>query len=117
MVPVTKLLTSPTVAGSLILTARLKMGLTQRDLAARLGVSQPTVAAYESGRRQPTLPTLMRMLSAAGFDLELGLAAHDDHDEVLESLERTRSPADQERWRSYQREIVRAAREQYERRS
>jgi uncharacterized protein len=106
-----RLQSSPSVAGSLIQLARLKAGLTQRDLADRLEVSQPTIAAYETGRRQPTVPTLMRILSAAGFDLELGLASHDDHDEILQSLERLRTPQEQERWRSYQRELVRTARE------
>jgi transcriptional regulator with XRE-family HTH domain len=107
---------SPTVAGSLILSARLKAGLTQQDLADRLSVSQPTVAAYESGRRQPTVPTLMRWLKAAGFDLRMTIVPHEDHDEVLESLERLRSPEDQERWRRYQRERIRAARELLEQR-
>lgn len=110
-----KLQSSPTVAGSLILSARLKAGLTQRELADRLGVSQPTVAAYESGRRQPTLPTLMRWLTAAGFDLHMALVPLDDHDRVLDSLERLRSPEDQERWRRYQNERVQAARERLER--
>jgi transcriptional regulator with XRE-family HTH domain len=110
-----KLQSSPSVAGSLILAARLKSGLTQRELADRLGVSQPTVAAYESGRRQPTVPTLMRWLDAAGFDLRMTLAPHDDHDAVLESLERLRSPDDQERWRRYQRERVQMARDRLER--
>ena len=95
--------------------ARLKGGLTQRELANRLGVSQPTIAAYESGRREPTLPTLMRILRAAGFDLELGLAPHEDHDEVLQAREEARTPAEQERWRSYQRDLVSAARERLER--
>jgi transcriptional regulator with XRE-family HTH domain len=98
----------------LILSARLKAGLTQKELADRLGVSQPTVAAYESGRRQPTVPTLMRWLDAAGFDLRMTLVPHEDHDEVLESLERLRSSEDQERWRRYQRERVRAARARLE---
>ena len=62
-----RLKSSPSVAGSLILAARLKSGLTQRELADRLGVSQPTVAAYETGRRQPTVPTLMKWLAAAGL--------------------------------------------------
>ena len=104
------LLQSPTVAGSLILSARLKAGLTQRQLADRLGVTQPVVAAYESGRRQPTVPTLMRIISAAGFDLRLILEPHEDHDEVLQSLERQRPHVEQERWRNFQRDIVHSAR-------
>ncbi|MGH9007389.1 MAG: helix-turn-helix transcriptional regulator [Acidimicrobiales bacterium] len=103
------------MAGSLILLARLRAGLTQRDLAGRLGVSQPTIAAYESGRRQPTLPTLMRILGGAGFDLELGVAPHDDHDEVLARREGLRDPEEQARWQSYQRELERAARRRLER--
>jgi uncharacterized protein len=106
-----RLLQSPTLSGSLILSARLKARLTQRQLAARLGVSQPVVAAYESGRRQPTVQTLMRIVSAAGFDLRLILEPHEDHDEVLESLERQRSREEQERWRNYQRDIVQSARQ------
>jgi hypothetical protein len=110
-----RLQSSPSVvAGSLILAARLKSRLTQRELADRLGLSQPTVAAYESGRRQPTVPTLTRWLAAAGFDLRMTLVAHDDHDEVLEALERMRSPDDQERWRRHQREQVQVARDQLE---
>lgn len=106
-----QLLQSPTVAGSLVLSARLKAGLTQRELADRLGVTQPVVAAYESGRRQPTIPTLMRIVSAAGFDLRMSLAPHDDHDDVLESLERQRPPEEQRRWRDFQHDIVEAARQ------
>jgi len=94
--------------------ARLKAALTQQELANRLGVSQSTVAAYESGRRQPTVPTLMRWLAAAGFDLRMALAPHEDHDELLESLERLRSPEEQERWQRHQRERVRASRERLE---
>jgi transcriptional regulator with XRE-family HTH domain len=106
-----KLQSSPTVAGSLLLSARLKAGLTQQEFADRLGISQSAVAAYESGRRQPTIPTLMRWLSATGFDLRLTLVPHEDHDSVLESLERLRSPDEQERWSLYQRRRVQAARE------
>lgn len=110
-----RLQSSPSIAGSLILAARLKSGLTQRELADRLGVSQPTVAAYESGRRQPTVPTLMRWLAAAGFDLRMTLTPHDDHDEVLESLERLRSLDDQMRWRRHQLAQVQIARDRFER--
>jgi transcriptional regulator with XRE-family HTH domain len=109
-----KLQSSPTVAGSLLLSARLKAGLTQQEFADRLGISQSAVAAYESGRRQPTIPTLMRWLSATGFDLRMTLVPHEDHDSVLESLERLRSPEEQERWSLYQRRRVQAARERLE---
>jgi transcriptional regulator with XRE-family HTH domain len=105
---------SPTVAGSLVLYSRLQAKLTQRELADRLGVAQPVIAAYETGRRQPTVPTLMRILRGAGFDLRLGLTPHDDHDDVLAALELRRPTEEQERWRSHQAELVSAARENLE---
>ena len=49
--------------------ARRRAGLTQQELAQRAGTSQPAVAAYEAGRRTPTLATLERMLAACGQEL------------------------------------------------
>lgn len=41
-------------------------GLTQVELAKLAGTSQPTIAAYESGSKSPTLRTLSRLAAAAG---------------------------------------------------
>ncbi|HUF32960.1 MAG TPA: helix-turn-helix transcriptional regulator [Acidimicrobiales bacterium] len=62
-----------TTAPSLLLRARRAGGLSQRELAGRAGVTQPVIAAYERGRRQPSLPTLRRLVRAAGYDLDIGL--------------------------------------------
>jgi len=72
-----------TVAGSLIKDARLRTGLTQRALASRASTSQSTIAAYENGRKTPSLDTLLRLLRAAGLDLRMRLEVADDHDEWL----------------------------------
>jgi len=40
---------------------RREVALSQRELAARTGVPQPNIAAYESGRRQPSSETLERL--------------------------------------------------------
>ncbi|MFT2713146.1 helix-turn-helix domain-containing protein [Clavibacter sp. Sh2126] len=40
---------------------RREVALSQRELAARTGVPQPNIAAYESGRRQPSPETLERL--------------------------------------------------------
>lgn len=53
------------VAG-LIRDARAAAGLTQQELAARAGTSQPAIARYERGAAAPTLATLERMLVACG---------------------------------------------------
>ena len=75
-----------TVAGSLIQLARIKGNISQRHLATRAGTSPAAIASYETGRREPTMPTLLRILRAADFDLRLRLSPHDDHDEVLDQL-------------------------------
>ena len=59
------------VAGSLLQLVRIRLGLSQTALADLLGIAQPTLSAYESGRRQPTLPTLLRLLARAGLELRL----------------------------------------------
>jgi transcriptional regulator with XRE-family HTH domain len=58
----------------LIRAARERAGLTQQGLAKRAGVPQSTVSVYERGSRLPTLPTLERLLRAAGFTLAAELA-------------------------------------------
>ena len=53
--------------------ARRRAGLTQAQLASRAGVTQSVISAYESGRRQPSLPVLQSLISAAGLELSIGL--------------------------------------------
>jgi uncharacterized protein len=60
-------------AAAIVRLARRKAGLTQVELALRARVTQSVISAYESGRRQPTLPTLESLVEAAGFDLTMGL--------------------------------------------
>ena len=88
------------VAGALILDARTRAGLTQAELARRGGTAQSAIAAYECGRRQPTLPTLYRILAAAGFDLRARLAPHDPHDETLAAWEASLPAGERKRWRA-----------------
>jgi predicted nucleotidyltransferase/DNA-binding XRE family transcriptional regulator len=56
-------------AGELLRQARRGAGLTQAELAARAGVTQSVISAYESGRRQPSIPVLRRLVEAAGAEL------------------------------------------------
>lgn len=88
------------VAGSLLRSARLRLGLSQTAFAALLQVAQPTLSAYESGRRQPTLPTLLRMLGRAGLELRLELANRDNHDALLAEWEQTLTRQTRERLRA-----------------
>lgn len=56
-------------AASVLRAARTRAGLSQRALAAAARTSQSAVAAIESGRKQPTVATLERLLRAAGTEL------------------------------------------------
>ncbi len=79
-------------AGNLIKLARHDSGLSQRDLARRAGTSQAAVAAYESGRRSPSLATLARIVRAAGQDLRIQVVPYEDHDEAMAAYEAALSP-------------------------
>ncbi|MEX0619885.1 MAG: helix-turn-helix domain-containing protein [Pseudohongiellaceae bacterium] len=54
---------------NLIKQLREATGCSQSDLAVAARTSQPTIAAYESGRKSPTLRTLERLVSALGLQL------------------------------------------------
>jgi predicted nucleotidyltransferase/DNA-binding XRE family transcriptional regulator len=63
-------------AGALLRQARTRAGLSQAELAARAGVTQSVISAYESGHRQPAIPTLAALVDAAGYELGLSLRRH-----------------------------------------
>ena len=52
-----------------IQTLRREADLTQQELATAAGTSQSAIAAYESGRKSPTLRTVHRLARAAGLEL------------------------------------------------
>jgi transcriptional regulator with XRE-family HTH domain len=57
-------------AGHTLRRARRRVGLTQRTLASRTGIAQPTVARIELGAEVPRVDTLDRLLGACGETLE-----------------------------------------------
>ena len=59
-------------ASGLLKDARRAAGLSQQQLAELAKTSQSAIAAYEAGRREPTVPVLDRMVRAAGHELILG---------------------------------------------
>lgn len=58
-------------AAGLVRRARRAADLSQRDLAARLGVSQSRVARWETGRSSPSLADLEQVMSLAAMRLAL----------------------------------------------
>lgn len=60
-----------TSACSLLREARQRAGITQRELADRVGVSQAAVSRLERGDRSLTVEALERLLLVMGEQLEL----------------------------------------------
>ncbi len=52
---------------------RLRVGLTQQELASRAGISQPALARIETGRVRPRLDTAARLLRECGMRFEVTL--------------------------------------------
>jgi len=50
----------------LVYEMRTRAGLTQTELARRVGTKQPYVSAIESGGGTPTIATLMKLAKATG---------------------------------------------------
>src|SRR5438105_6418849 len=69
--------------GSLVREARRRAGLSQKELGRRAGVTQSVVSAYESGARQPSLPTLERLVRAAGCELNIAVRGRRPHVQTL----------------------------------
>ena len=61
-------------AAATLRRARTQAGLSLRELAARAGTSHSTLAAYEQGRKAPSVPTLLRVIDACGFAVDFQLA-------------------------------------------
>lgn len=57
--------------GMLVLEKRLELGLSQRELAGRIGTSQNRIYLIENGEANPTLDTLQRLAGVLGFALEI----------------------------------------------
>lgn len=60
-------------AGALIREARKSKGLTQKELAALLGIDETRVSKYESGKQNPTIETLEKIANALNVTIELTL--------------------------------------------
>jgi len=82
-------------AAAIIREARQQTGLSQAELAARLGVSQSAISKLEREGSNPTIATLDRVLRATGHRMQLIAPAWSDGvDESLIRQELQRSPAE-----------------------
>ena len=62
------------VLASAIIDVRNRAGMTQHELARKMGTTQPVVARLESGRSRPSMRTLERLADATGSRLLISFA-------------------------------------------
>lgn len=81
------------MAGRMVREARRRVNLTQRQLSAKAGIPQETIARIERGRVDPRIGTVDRLLEACGYGLEsmprLGIGI--DRTQIRELLKLTPS--------------------------
>jgi len=59
------------LVGERVRAARTGAGMTQQQMADRMGVKQPSIAAIEAGRTNPTLGQLAAIADALGSGLDV----------------------------------------------
>ena len=64
----------------LVREMRKRAGLTQAELAERIGTTQSAIARLERGIGRPTLERLSQIAEATGLELQVRLVDADDHD-------------------------------------
>ena len=78
-------------SGTLIREARLRAGLTQDELGARVGKDRAQIARWERGAVEPSFETLRDLIRACGFELAVAIVPGGNEaatDELLEEKDR-----------------------------
>jgi transcriptional regulator with XRE-family HTH domain len=75
-------------AAELLSSARLRAGMSQRELARKARTAQSVVARIELGETSPSWLTLKRLLKAAGFELSTALKPVELDSAVLDDVPR-----------------------------
>lgn len=83
--------------GELIRSARLRAGLSQAELAERLGLQASSIGRWETDTVEPGFSTLRRVLQACGFDLPPVLEPYEPDRELDARIEQVRRLTPQER--------------------
>jgi transcriptional regulator with XRE-family HTH domain len=84
-------------AAQIIREARLKAGLTQTELAERLGRERAQVARWEIGGQEPSFENLQSVVEACGFSLRIEIAEREARPALDAELETSVPQAPQQR--------------------
>lgn len=58
---------------SALVDMRIELGLTQQEVADRLGISQPAISVFEDGSTGIKVQSILNYASALGLELELSV--------------------------------------------
>jgi transcriptional regulator with XRE-family HTH domain len=83
--------------GQIIRTARLKAGLTQAELAARLGRERAQIARWEIGGQEPSFENLRSVVEACGFSLRIEIVEQEETPALDSELGQSLPEAPQQR--------------------
>lgn len=84
-------------SADLLIAGRRRAGLSQEQLASRLGRTQPTIARWESGYQHPPFESVVEALHACGLELTVGMARYDDSYDTLIAGQLLMEPVDRVR--------------------
>jgi transcriptional regulator with XRE-family HTH domain len=81
----------------IIREARLKAGLTQAELAGRLGRERAQIARWEIGGQEPSFENLRSVVEACGFSLRIEIGEREETPALDSELELSLPQAPQQR--------------------
>ncbi len=84
-------------SSDLLVAGRRRAGLSQEQLAERLGRAQSTIARWETGAQHPPLESVLDALHACGVGLAVGMPRYDDSYFSLVAQQLRREPAERVR--------------------
>lgn len=79
----------------LVIGMRLELGLSQDDLARRVGTSASAIARLESGQHRPSVETLRRVAGALDSELIIGFRPSATADSLSRRRSRTAERGDE----------------------
>ena len=85
-------------AATLLRSARMRAGFSQRELARRARVAQPAISRIERKVVSPTVDTLERLLATCGLELDVVHRPSGDVDRTLITDRLGLSPRERIRW-------------------
>lgn len=71
--------------GSILRKLRNEQNLSQKQLAQRIGIDSSTIALYETGDRNPSLPVLIKLSRTLGVTTDYLLGVSDKKDTFIDA--------------------------------